>query len=259
MFSDSSSSMHVRTSEPTFSAADTTKGHGVNFRDPPPLPSRSLAARQSQGGPAAREEPSSSIREGSQTPSPPARIEHRSRAGASQLESMRPEAARSDESEGQTGGGGQQGGNNMPREIRPVTAGRDMPIDAEPPLTAPMQLASRSRSGMPKEGGGPRDVAESSRRGLPRASSTPETGMQSSEHRNKSTSQNPLSMSEPPERGAPRGADFQTEAELTCGCCPFMPRWFRSCLSCTFKFRTSSSSHERAVQRFAGAGRGKGS
>jgi hypothetical protein len=157
--------MQVRTSEPTFSAANS-KGHGVNLRDPPP-PSRSFAARQSQGDPVASEEPSSSVRESSRTPSPPVRIENRSRTGASHSESMRPEAAGSDGSEGQAGGGGQQGGNNMPREIRPVTAGRDMPIDTEPPRTSPMQLASLSRSGGPHEGGGSRDVAESSRRALP--------------------------------------------------------------------------------------------
>jgi hypothetical protein len=120
-------------------------------------------------------EPSSSIRESSQTPSPPTRIEHRSRAGASHSESMRPEAARSDESEGQTEGGGQQGGNNMPREIRPVTAGRDRPIHTEPPRTAPMQLASQSRSGGPQVDGGSRDVAESSRRSFPRFKPPPTT------------------------------------------------------------------------------------
>jgi hypothetical protein len=81
----------------------------------------------------------------------------------------------SDGSEGQAGGGGQQGGNNMPREIRPVTAGRGMPIDTEPPRTSPMQLASLSRSGRPQEGGGSRDVAESSRRAVPRFAPPPTT------------------------------------------------------------------------------------
>ncbi|KAH9975040.1 hypothetical protein BGW80DRAFT_127076 [Lactifluus volemus] len=172
---DSSSSMQVRTSEPTFSAADTIEGHGVNLRDPQPSLSRSFAARQGQGDPVASGEPVSSIRESSQTPSPPVRIEHRSRTGGSHLEPMRSEAAGGDGSEGQAGGGGQQGGNNMPREIRPVIAGRDTTIDTEPPRTAPMQLASPR----PQEGGGSRDVAESSRRGLPRSATT-EIGMQSS-------------------------------------------------------------------------------
>jgi hypothetical protein len=77
--------------------------------------------------------------------------------------------------EGQAGGGGQQGGNNMPREIRPVTVGRDTTIDTEPPRTAPMRPASPR----PQEGGASCDVAEPSRRGLPRSATT-EIGTQSS-------------------------------------------------------------------------------
>ncbi|KAH9970782.1 hypothetical protein BGW80DRAFT_537371 [Lactifluus volemus] len=144
---DSSSSMQGRPSEPTFSAADSTEGHGVNLRDLSSSLSSSLAARQGQGDPVASGVPSSSISESSQTPSPPVRIEHRSRTGPSHLESMRPEVVGSGGREGQAEGGGQQGGNNMPREIRP-------PIATEPPRTAPMQLASLSRSGGPQEGGG---------------------------------------------------------------------------------------------------------
>jgi hypothetical protein len=126
----------------------------------------------------------------------------------SHLESTKPGSG----GRGQAGGGDGQGEGD---EIRPIAAGCDIPIDTEPPQTAPMHLAPLSRSVQPQGGGGLRDVAESSRWGLSRPLE-PELS-------NQSISQSQLTMSGRPEDGGLPGdgssGEGSRQGEHPCGCC----------------------------------------